>query len=197
MLGRGGIGTHQKLLEVGDRGEACPYLLAVHDQFVALYHPSGAQRGKIRTCAGFGKSLAPDLVTAQDRRQVPDLLFLPSAGDQGRSAMVETDETASHPGRMGPRILLVPDELFDQRQAAPAVFFRPGYPGPAPFELLALPFGIEGRISGPSIGRGSVGRFSTSQVRTSSRKASSSAVLVNSTGYILPCIGRAVSRQRL
>src|SRR5690606_35760712 len=95
------------------------------------------------TRAGFGKALAPDRLALQDLRQVEGLLLVGRVDDQGRTAMVDADEIGADPRRVRLRIFLEPDDLLDDRKAAPAIVRRPVDPRPAGIEQPALPGLVE------------------------------------------------------
>src|SRR6266403_2601151 len=120
-----------------------PDLRAVDDEMIALDTRLGAQAGQIRAGVRFGEALAPDHFTLENFRQVKTLLVLRPAGDEGRAGVIERDETQVIVGRVGARILLVPDQLAGERQSEPAVLHGPRDARPAALELPALPRQIE------------------------------------------------------
>src|ERR1700688_3361493 len=71
------------------------------------------------------------------------LLILRAAGDEGGARVIERDETQVIVGRVGARILLMPDQLAGERQPEPAVLHGPRDSRPAALELPALPRQIE------------------------------------------------------
>src|SRR6266850_6067653 len=120
-----------------------PYFRAVDDQMIALDTRLGAQTGQIRAGIRFGEALAPDHIAPENPRQMQALLVFRAAGDEGGAGMIERDEAQVIIGRVGARILLVPDQLAGERQSQATVLDRPRDARPATLELLALPCKIE------------------------------------------------------
>src|ERR1700722_1288423 len=120
-----------------------PNLRAVDDEMIALDTRLGTQAGQIRAGVRFGEALAPDHFTPENFQQVKALLVIRPAGDERGAGMIERDETQVIVGRVGARILLVPDQLAGERQPEPAVLHGPRDARPAALELPALPRQIE------------------------------------------------------
>ncbi len=85
-------------------------------------------------------------------------------------------------GRLRARHLVAEDRLLDQGRAAAAVLLRPRDPGPAALVHLALPLALELELDLVAASGPSPGWLSSSQARTSSRKACSEVVSERSTG---------------
>src|ERR1700688_3514987 len=71
------------------------------------------------------------------------LLILRAAGDEGGARVIERDEAQVIVGRVGARVLLVPDQLAGERQPKSAIFRGPRNARPSALELPALPCKIE------------------------------------------------------
>src|SRR5215472_13178114 len=85
MLRRAGVGAHQQEAPVCEMRSRGPYFLSVDDKIVAAVDGACAQTGEIPARVGFGIALAPQLVGAQNPRQVALFLFLGAPMDQGRA----------------------------------------------------------------------------------------------------------------
>ena len=105
--------------------------------------------GQVASGVGLAEALAPDLVAAQDRRQVALALLGCALGDDGRPGVEEADEVHPDVGRAGPLALLLEDQLFDRRGAPAATLVRPVDPGIARRRRAALP-GACRRPGGPA-----------------------------------------------
>src|ERR1700674_3231170 len=116
-----------------------PDLRAVDDEMITLNTRVGTQAGQIRAGVRFGEALAPDHFTLENLQQVKALLLLRPAGNEGGAGVIERDETQVIVGRVGARILLVPDQLAGERQPESAVLRGPRDARPAALELPALP----------------------------------------------------------
>ena len=73
---RVGIAQADEDAEVGDVRERRPDLLAVDEEVVALVLDPRARRGEVAAGVGLGEALAPDLLGAQDLREVALLLLV-------------------------------------------------------------------------------------------------------------------------
>src|SRR5437588_3831548 len=107
-----------------------PHLLAVDDEMVALIDGAGAQAGEVGAGPRLGIALAPDLVGAEDPRQMALFLLLGPPVDQRRAQQAEPAGAGQDRGA-GAEILLVIDDLLHEAGAAPAIFLGPGKPDPA------------------------------------------------------------------
>src|SRR5882757_4731433 len=70
-------------------------------------------------------------------------LFFGGAGDQGRTCVRESDEAGIDARESAGGVLLVPDQLLQQRQTAATVFLRPRDARPPAVPLSALPGQVE------------------------------------------------------
>src|SRR5207244_8708632 len=111
---------------------------AVDDEMVALVYGTGAQAGEIGAGAGLGIALAPDLVGAQDPRQVPFFLLLGAPMNESRAEQAEA-AGAGQDRRPGAVIFPVLAHLLHEAGAAPAIFLGPGKSDPAGGMHLLLP----------------------------------------------------------
>src|SRR3954465_14640834 len=105
---------------------------------VPLVDGAGVQAGEVGAGARFGIALAPDLVAAEDLRQVALLLRLGAPMNEGRAQEAHADR-AGQDGGAGGEILLVENALLHEAGAAAAIFLRPGQPDPAGGMHLLLP----------------------------------------------------------
>jgi hypothetical protein len=76
---------------VRDMGERRPHLLAVHQEVVAAILDPRAHGGQVAARIRLGEALAPDLLGAQDLRQVALLLGLGAPGHDRRARHPEPD----------------------------------------------------------------------------------------------------------
>src|SRR5579862_9458910 len=120
---------------MGARG---PYFLAVDDEMVAVVDGAGSEACQVRPGAGLRIALAPDLLGAQNLRQMPRFLRLVAPMNEGRAEQVEPALARQDRGA-GAEIFLVPDHLLHEIGAAPAIFLGPRDPDPAGFVHLLLP----------------------------------------------------------
>ena len=98
----------------------------------------GPDVGQVRTGAGLGVALAPQVLAPQYARQVARLLRLAAEGDQRGAGEGFTD--MAHATRTpGAGVLLVKDDLLLDAGAATAVPFGPAQASPAALVQLALP----------------------------------------------------------
>ena len=172
MLGGVGVGAGDEHAPLRELGEGRPDLLPGDDPFVAVLDRARLQRGEVGAGLGLGEALAPDLLGGEDRLQVALLLLVGAVGDDDRAAHRQAEDVG-RARRLQARGLADEDRLLDHRRAAAAVLLRPGDPGPAGLVQLVLPLAAEGdHLVEAALGLGP-GWFSSSQVRTSSRKASS------------------------
>src|SRR5215472_14566633 len=96
MFWRVGIGARPQKAPVGEMRARGPDLLPIDDKMVALVDGAGAQAREIGSCIRLGIALAPDLVGAQDARQVAPLLLLGAPMDQGRAQQIERARAWQH-----------------------------------------------------------------------------------------------------
>src|SRR3954453_17593862 len=89
------IGAYQQLAVISHMGRRRPDLLAGDDVVITIAHGTGSQAGQIRPRFGLGESLAPHMVTAQDRRKVEGPLLDCSLGDERRTGMERPYEVAA------------------------------------------------------------------------------------------------------
>ncbi len=105
---------------------------------IAIVDRAGAQAGEIAAGVGLGIALAPQLVGAEDLRQMPLLLLFGAPVDEGRAQQVERAGGRQDRGA-GAEILLVEDDLLHEIGAAAAIFLGPGNADPAGGVHLLLP----------------------------------------------------------
>ena len=98
----------------------------------------GPDVGQVRTGAGLGVALAPQVLTPQYARQVARLLRLAAEGDQ-RGAGEGFTDMAHATGAAGAGVLLVENDLLLDTGAATAVLPGPAQAGPAALVQLAFP----------------------------------------------------------
>ena len=72
-------------------GATRPDLLAVDDELVAVAFRPGGQPGEIAAGAGLGEQLAPDLLAAEQRREVALSLVVGPGVDDRRTGPADTD----------------------------------------------------------------------------------------------------------
>ena len=137
-LGALGIGAHEQVDPVRELRARGPHLLPVDDEVVAAVLGAGAEAREVRARARLRVALAPDVVAAQDARQVALLLRLGAPLDEGRARHADAGVAGEH-GRARPEALLVVDDLLHQGGAAPAVLLGPRDPDPARRVHAALP----------------------------------------------------------
>src|SRR4051812_2878080 len=143
MLRRIAIGAHEQFLPIGDRRETGPQLLTIDDQMVAIDDRAGLQGREIGPGLGLGETLAPHHFTAQDLGEVEVLVLLAGPTDQRGAGVAVADEARVDTGKAQLGVLLIPDDLLQQREAPTPVLHRPIDAGPAAFPLLALPRQVE------------------------------------------------------
>jgi hypothetical protein len=107
-----------------------PHLLPVDDEVVALVHRTGPQTGEIAAGVGLGITLAPQLVGAEDTRQVALLLFLGAPMDKGRAQQVQCAGCRQDRGASA-EIFFVENHLLHKTGAAAAILGGPGNSDPA------------------------------------------------------------------
>src|SRR5260370_15363117 len=107
-----------------------PYLLPIDHEMVAPIDGAGTQAGEIAAGIWFRIALAPQLVGAEDARQVPLLLLFGSPMNERRAQEIQRVRCRQN-RRTGAEIFLVEDHLLHKARAAPAIFFGPGDPDPA------------------------------------------------------------------
>ncbi len=108
-------------------GHVCqrrPDLLAREHPLVTVERGAGLHRGEIRAGVGLAVALAPSLLTPQDRRKEPVLLFGRPELDEGRCQQVLAHVVHAR-RRLGTRVLLGPDDLLGKGRAPAAVLDRP------------------------------------------------------------------------
>ena len=108
---------------------------------VALVLDPGARGGEVAAGVGLGEALAPDLLGAEDLREVALLLLLRAPGDDRRARHAEPD----HPDvrrRLGARELFEEDGLVAVRRTRAAVLLRPGETGVACGAELLAPLAV-------------------------------------------------------
>ncbi len=97
-----------------------------------------ADIGQVGAGIRFGKSLAPDLVGAQNIREKAPLLGIRSERNDGGTDQHQSQDIGQR-RRSGTGHLFGKNHLFHQGGAASAVFLRPCHTGPSRFEYLLLP----------------------------------------------------------
>src|ERR1700736_1811101 len=137
------IRPHEQFLVIGHICVGSPYLRPIDDQHIAANSCMSLDAGKIRSRVGLRESLAPDRLALQNSRQMKRPLRLAPSSDQRGTGMRESDEQRAANGRIGASTLLVPNELFIERQATAAIRLRPGNSRPTAFILPTLPAQIE------------------------------------------------------
>ena len=100
-----------------------------------------ASRGEVAAGVRLREPLAPDLLGAQDLRQVPLLLRVGPPRDDRRAGHPEADH-AEVRGRLGSRELFEEDRLMTVRRAGPAELLRPGEPGVSRLTEAAAPVAV-------------------------------------------------------
>ncbi len=180
MLGRLGVGAHQAEHHVCVLRARGPDFLAVDDELVADDFRARFQRSEIGARAGLRISLAPDFFGGENFRQVALFLFLVAPRNKRRPEHAEP-RPADVVRRLGAHHLVVDDRLAHGIHRLPAVFLRPCERDVTGLVQAALP-----RLGPREPGlifatlamseRPLVGMFSSSQLRTLSRNASSSGV---------------------
>ncbi len=105
-------GAHEQLAEVGDLGVRGPDLRAGDDVVVAVAYGPRAERGQVASCVRLAEALAPDLLAAEDGRQVALALGRGAFGDDGRSCVQQADEVDADVGRAGPLTFFLEDQLL-------------------------------------------------------------------------------------
>ena len=124
-----------------------PDFLAGDHPVVPVAPRTGAYACQIRSGSGFGKQLAPDILTGQGAREDRGFLGL-GAVDHDRWPD-QTDADQEGVGRYGiASFFLIPDHLFDRRRVASAEGARPGQSGPARFGFAGLPVARPGDLFG-------------------------------------------------
>ena len=145
MLGVGvGVGAADHEAPVGPGGQRGPHLLAVDDPLVAVEVGLGLHVGQVGAGVGLGVALAPAARRREDAGQEAVLLLVGAEGDEGRPEQALAHE-ADPAGRLGPGVLLVPDDLLGDGQAVAAVLLGPADADPAlaAEELLPLEAALE------------------------------------------------------
>src|SRR6266404_4387046 len=138
MLGRARVGAHEQVDPVRELRARRPHLLAVHHEVVPPLLRPRAEAREVGARARLGVALAPDVVAAQDARQVALLLRLGAPFDDGGPRHADAGVAGQHRGAR-PEALLVVDDLLHQGGPASAVRFRPRDADPARGEHPALP----------------------------------------------------------
>ena len=106
---------------------------------IAVDSGASPQACQVGSRVGLGKALTPDDFAFQDARKMVLLLGMGSIRHDGRTRMVQRDETQVIVGGIRAGVFLVPDELPGQRKAKATIFCRPGDAGPAGVMLKRLP----------------------------------------------------------
>ena len=110
---------------VGDVRERRPHLLPVDEEVVAAILDPRADGRQVAACVGLREALAPDLLGAQDLREVALLVGLTAPRHDRRPRHAEADH-AEVRRCLGARRLLEEDRLVAVRRAGPAELLRPG-----------------------------------------------------------------------
>ena len=115
-----------------------PHLLPVHDPLVAVALGAGREAGEVRSRAGLGEELAPDLLAVQHPGEVVLLLLLGAVGDDRRPDHPDGDRERA--GAHDEVALLLGEDPGLAGSAAPAAVLRgPRDPGPAVRRERRLP----------------------------------------------------------
>ena len=115
-----------------------PDLLAVHHPVVAVTHRAHAQAGEVGAAGRLGEELAPDLLAADQLREVAALLLLGGVHHHHRRAHAEADaEVADRHVVLG--LFLFEDHVVEDRQTLAAVLLGEVHDGVAGVGLLRLP----------------------------------------------------------
>ena len=138
MLGSRAIRAHKQQTPIRQLRKARPNLLTVDDEVVAVADGLGAERGQVAAGVRLRKSLTPNLLAGENRRQVTFLLLLRAQHDDRWTNQREANRADQLRG-VGVRQLFLKDGLLHDRRAAPAVLLRPGNAGPSAIVKLALP----------------------------------------------------------
>jgi hypothetical protein len=97
---------------------------------VAAANGASPQTGEIAAGIGLRIALAPQLVGAEDARQVPPLLLFGPPVNKRRAQQVQRARRRQN-RRTGGKIFLVEDHLLHKAGAPAAIFLGPGDPDPA------------------------------------------------------------------
>ena len=120
---------------MGARG---PNFLSVYDPVIAVLHAFGAKGCKVRAARWLTEQLAPDFLTARQRRHKALILFFGRPGHhRGRAHPLTNGEDPRWGIKL--RFFLIEDHLLDCTRIATAVGFRPPNAGPAGIMLFLLP----------------------------------------------------------
>src|SRR2546425_9601183 len=92
MFWRLGIGAYQQHAPVRDMPEGGPDLLPVDYELVTNQLGARLERGHIGSGVRLRKSLAPDLLAAQNFGQIALFLLLGSVGDNGRAGHRQAED---------------------------------------------------------------------------------------------------------
>src|SRR5260370_7229779 len=106
-----------------------PYLLPIDHEMVAPIDGAGTQAGEIAAGIWFRIALAPQLVGAEDARQVPLLLLFGSPMNERRAQQVQRVR-CRQTRRTGAEIFLVEVHPPQKPPAPPPTSFRPAHPTP-------------------------------------------------------------------
>ncbi len=120
----GGVGAHEQVAVVGDRGVRRPGLLAGHHVLVAVEPSARAQRGQVGAGVGLREPLAPHDLAAHDRRQQRRLLLVGAVGQDRRSDPVDVHVLRAPRLADRPQFL-AEDDVLPGRGRPPAVLGRP------------------------------------------------------------------------
>src|SRR5580704_13753586 len=97
-----------------------PHLLPIDDKMVAPVYRASAQAREIAAGIRLRIALAPQLVGAEDARQVPLFLLLRSPMNERRAQQVQRARRRQN-RRTGAEIFLVEDHLLHKARAAAAI----------------------------------------------------------------------------
>ena len=136
VLGNVGVGAGEQQAPAGHVGECRPDLLAVDHPLVAVAHRPGRQRGEIRARTGLAEHLAPDLLAAERRAQVPVADLVGPVGDDRRPRHPDAhhvdEQVVGCPGLPEPLVDLL---LHQGVQAEPTAALGELHPGETAVEL--------------------------------------------------------------
>ena len=149
------VGSHEEKNPVGIHRQRGPDLLAVHHPMVTVQHRLGAQRREVGSRIRFGITLAPNVLTGEDLRQVVVPLLLRAVPYQqrpqhGHAHFIE-------PGTAVALLLLQHDELLAGGDTHAAELARPIGTEPALSRQLLVPafrvFVVQARRRIANLGR--------------------------------------------
>src|ERR1700693_3231101 len=98
-----------------------PHLLPGDDELVSVDLSAGTERREVGAGCRLGKFLTTNSFAGKDFSEVEVLLLLRGANHECRPSVIQTDKAGINARQAGAAILLVPDQLLDERSASAAV----------------------------------------------------------------------------